>query len=99
MPKLIYHGELPGSTDAVQMPVRKYQNGYVKAAIDNAGNVYIGSSSDVTIANGSTDADTTTGFPLDAGHVLPLGAPGDLSEMWYICDNAGDEVIYFVENW
>ncbi len=99
MAKAIYHGELPGSTDAIKMPAKKFQNGYVKAMIGNSGNVYIGSSSDVTIANGSTDADTTTGYVLDAGEVLELKTPGNLDDYWYICDNAGDEVIYFLEDW
>lgn len=94
--KTIRHGEVAGSATAAQMPDKPYQNGYIKAAADNAGTVYIGASSSVTAKNGSTD--TTTGFPLAAGEVIVLGAPGNLNEMYYICDNAGDDFIYYLED-
>lgn len=97
MGKTIANGNLAGSTDAVQMPAVRYQAGYIKAFASNTGNVHIGSSSDVAVS-GTTDTNTTGGFTLDAGEVLPLGAPGILSEMWYISDNATDNLIYFVEN-
>jgi hypothetical protein len=97
MTKTIYHGNLAGSTDAVRMPVKAYQNGWVKAHIANTGNVYIGSSSDVALG-GTTDTNITGGWPLDAGDVYPLGAPGDLAELWYVCDNATDHLSYIVES-
>ena len=104
MAKTIYHGELEGSTDAKQMPSVSYRWGYIKAATDNSGNVYVGSSSDVALA--STDTNTTTGLPLDADDVmlidyLPLiaGAHPNLSEHWYITDNAGDEAMYYLVDW
>lgn len=91
-----YHGLRAGSTDAAQMPTYHYQNGFIKALADNSGNVYIGSSSDVTIA-GTTD-NLTTGYELDAGQVFLLGAPGSLQDYWYITDNAGDDFIFFIED-
>jgi len=97
MAKVIYHGWLAGSTDAVRMPNISYQNGYIKAMTDNAGNCFVGSSSDVAIA-GTSDTNTTTGFVLDASEVFLLGAPGNLNENWYICDNAGDDLIYYLES-
>lgn len=92
----IRHGLRQGSTDAAQMPTYKFQAGYIKALADNVGNVYIGGSSDVAIA-GTTD-NLTTGYELDAGDVLVLGKPGNLQNYWYITDNAGDDLIFFIED-
>lgn len=97
MAKTIYNGNLAGSTDAVHMPVKAFQNCYVKAHPANTGNVYIGSSSDV-VASGTTDTNTTGGFVPDASEIFLPGAPGDLSDYWYICDNATDTLCYYVEN-
>lgn len=96
--KTISHGNLAGSTDAVQMPDKPYQNGFIKAHPANTGNVYIGSSSDVALA-GTTDTNTTGGFVLDADDVYILGAPNNLKELWYISDNATDHLMYLIENW
>jgi hypothetical protein len=93
-------GELAGSTSAAQMPSVSGSLVRFKARDDNAGNVYIGYSG-VTKPNGSTD--TTTGFPLDAGDDtgwLPLpsavGAGNNMNAFYYITDNAGDDIIYWV---
>jgi hypothetical protein len=93
-------GELAGSTTAAQMPSVSGSMVRFKARDDNAGNVYIGYSG-VTKPNGSTD--TTTGFPLDAGDDsgwVPFSSAvtsGDnLNDFYYICDNAGDDLIYWV---
>lgn len=94
MAKTILTGTLAGSTDAVRMPSVHYQNGYIKAHPANSGNVYIGSSSDVVLG-GTTD--TAGGWPLDAGEVYPLGAAGNLNELWYITDGATDYVSYIIE--
>jgi carbohydrate-selective porin OprB len=94
MAKTIFYGNLAGSTDAVRMPQKAYQNGLLKAHPANTGNVYIGSSSDVVLG-GTTD--TAGGFPLDAGDVYVLGAPGDLNELWYITDGATDYLAYIIE--
>jgi hypothetical protein len=96
MSKTILRGNLAGSTDAVQMPSKTYQNGFLKAHPANTGNVYIGSSSDVTLG-GTTDTNTTGGWPLDAGDVYVFGSPGSLNELWYICDNATDHLAYILE--
>jgi len=96
MTRTISHGNLAGSTDAVRMPALAYQNGFIKAHIANTGNVYIGSSSDLVIG-GTTDTNATGGFPLDAGDVYVFGAPGNLSELYYICDNATDHLSYIFE--
>jgi hypothetical protein len=92
----ITHGLRQGSTDAAQMPTYTYQAGFIKALADNTGNVYIGGSSDVTIA-GTTD-NLTTGYELDAGNVFLLGKAGNLQDLWYITDNAGDDFIFWIEN-
>jgi hypothetical protein len=42
MAKTIFYGNLAGSTDAVRMPQKAYQNGLLKAHPANTGNVYIG---------------------------------------------------------
>jgi hypothetical protein len=99
MTSAIYHGWLAGSTDSVQMPSKLFNYGYLKAKDDNTGNVYIGSSSDVSIA-GTSDTNATTGFCLDAGEVFPFDTPGlplfDLANLWYISDNAGDDLTYIL---
>jgi hypothetical protein len=96
MAKTLYHGNLAGSTDAVQMPDKLYQSGFLKAHPANTGNVYIGSSSDVALS-GTTDTNATGGWPLDASEVYILGAPNNLKELWYICDSGADAVIYLLE--
>lgn len=66
----------------------------VKAALDNAGNVYIGGEG-VTKADGTTDA--TTGWPLDAGQETPHWIEVDnLNKLYLIGDNAGDDIIVWV---
>jgi hypothetical protein len=103
MAKTIYHGEVLGSTDPKQLPDVSYRYGYIKAERGNSGNVYIGSSSDVELI-GSTDDTTTGGFELDAGEVLlldvlPVDGHGNLNEHWIICDNAGDDIVYYLVDW
>jgi len=98
----IYHGEIAGSTDAAQMPSVNYKWGYIAALEDNAGNVYIGSSSDVARKSDSTT--DGTGLQLDAGQFIVLDfLPPDLqlnlNEHWYICDNSGDGLTYYLRNW
>lgn len=98
----IRHGEIAGSTDAAQMPSNTYRWGYIKALEDNAGNVYIGSSSDVVVKSDSTT--DGTGFQMDAGDVMVLDfLPPDLhlnlNEHWYITDNSGDGLTYYLRDW
>ena len=91
----IYHGWLHGSTDSLQMPDIKFNYGYIKGMTDNTGNCFVGSSSDVAIA-GTTDTNTTTGFVIDSNEVLPVDGPMNLKDFWYICDNATDDLIYWL---
>ena len=85
-------GELGGETSATQCPDRSCCMVRFKAKPGNTGNVYIGVSSSVTIANGTTD--TTTGFVLDAGDDTGWLPVENLNEFWYICDNTGDDFTY-----
>lgn len=90
----ITHGEIAGSETAAQLPdVPVGTYALIKAQADNAGNVYIGSSSGVTVAGGTTD--TTSGYPLAAGNELELYVT-NLNLLYRICDNAGDDISYIV---
>lgn len=84
-------GELAGSTTAVQMPDVACALVNFKAAGDNAGNVYIGTSG-VTAADGTTD--TTTGFQLAAGEETGFLPVRNLNKFYRITDNAGDDLTY-----
>ena len=99
MAKTFYHGLLKSSTDALQMPSKKFQNGWLKTMTGNSGNVCIGSSSDVTIVGSATDNDIVSGLELDANQLFPLDTPGNLSDYWYIMDTSGDKLEYFLEDW
>ena len=92
--KKVRTGERAGSATAVQLPNIPAKLVQIKALNDNAGNVYLGYSSAVTVANGSTD--TTTGFQLDAGESTGWIPIDSLNELWMICDNAGDDITYMV---
>lgn len=83
-------GEVSGSVTAKQLPDITNQFGYIKAAADNAGTVYVGGSS-VTTKDGTTD--TTTGYPLAAGDEM-IVTQSNLDKIYIICDNAGDDIIY-----
>lgn len=85
-------GELAGSASAAQFPTQACKTVLIKAVASNAGNVYVGTSSSVTKVDGSTD--TTTGYELDAGQEVRLFV-GNLNQVHYICDNAGDDLTYF----
>lgn len=86
------HGEVAGATSAAQLPDVDCFFVVIKAHSGNAGNVHIGSSSSVTVADGSTD--TTTGFVLAAGESEQFYV-NNLNLLYYICDNAGDDFTYF----
>lgn len=88
--KTMGFGERAGSATAVQMPTQACKRVVIKAKSDNAGLVYIGKS-DVTVPN--EVADTTSGFPLDAGESVELYV-GNLNQLYYICDNAGDALAF-----
>lgn len=93
---IVATGEVAGSASAAALPaITGVYWAKLKAAYDNAGYVYIGQSS-VTKKDGTTD--TTTGFPLAAGEESPWLrlANEKLSSLYYICDNTGDDLLYFV---
>lgn len=87
-----FSGEVAGSATAVQLPSNlrfPCKRVLIRARSDNAGSVFIGFSSGVTVANGSSDA--TTGIEIDATDP-PLSLDIQHSEqIFYICDNAGDD--------
>lgn len=87
-------GEVSGSVTAKQLPAIKYEMLNIKAALSNTGNVYVGNSSSTIIASGVTN--TNTGFELDAGDNIWFPYPGNLNELYIICDNATDDIIYIV---
>lgn len=84
-------GELAGSATAVQMPNVACKLVNFKAAVGNAGNIYIGGAG-VTKPNGSTDV--TTGFELDAGQETGWLPTDNLARFYRICDNTGDDLTY-----
>lgn len=83
-------GERAGAASATQMPTQACKTVLIKAKGDNATNVYIGKAG-VTVPGETTD--TTSGYPLAAGHELRLFI-GNLNEVYYICDAAGDAFSY-----
>ncbi len=88
------HGEVAGSVTAAvlpDVPVDSYA--MIKAQSTNVGSVFIGSSSSVTVAGGTTD--TTTGWELAAGQEMPVYVE-NLNLLYRICNNAGDDITYFV---
>ena len=84
-------GEVAGATSATQLPDVKSRLVRIKALAGNAGNVYIGFTSGVTKAAGTTD--TTSGMELAAGDAEWFFVD-NLNKMYYICDNAGDDISY-----
>lgn len=84
-------GELAGSVTASQMPDVPCKLVCFKAHADNAGKVYLGASG-VTKVDGTTDA--TTGFQLAAGESTPWIPVDNLSRLFRVCDNAGDDLTY-----
>lgn len=87
-------GELAGSTVALQLPTVTSEEIWIKASAANTGNVYISGSSNVTIADGSSDS--TTGIQLDAGDLLGPLRTNNLNKFWRITDNSSDNLTYLV---
>lgn len=87
------HGEISGSASAKQLPDVKAKMVHFRAVAGNAGNVYIGLSSSVTVPDGTQDV--TSGYELDAGQEITLPTKtGSLEDFYIICDNAGDDLVY-----
>ena len=89
--QIVGHGERAGSATAVVLPTLSCRLVCIKAQSGNAGNVYLGNSSAVTVAGGDTD--TTTGIELDAGQEIWLEI-SNLNQLYMICNNAGDDITY-----
>lgn len=83
--------EKSGSTSAVQLASAECSTVNIKALADNAGKVYVGNSSSVTKADGTSD--DTSGWPLAAGEFTGWMPAANLNEIWIICDNAGDDIV------
>lgn len=89
----ILTGAISGETSATKLPNIDVSGVVLKAQAGNAGKVYIGNSG-VTKPTDST-TDTTTGFELAAGDETPWIPIHNLSALYLICDNAGDDLTYF----
>lgn len=88
----LFTGEVAGSTSAVQLPAalqKPCKRVIIRALSGNSGSVFIGFSSGVTVADGTSDA--TTGFELDAGDPPLIIDIQHTNQIWYICNNAGDD--------
>lgn len=84
-------GELQGSATALQLPSIDCVLVRFKALASNAGNVYLGGAG-VTVANGTTD--TTSGIQIAPGDDTGWIPVNNLSLLYRICDNAGDDLTY-----
>jgi hypothetical protein len=80
-------GVAAGNVAATQLPSVAGRFVLLKAKADNAGNVYIGSSNAVTTANG---------WELVPGETLGWLPISNTNLLWRICDNAGDDLNYWV---
>jgi len=90
-------GEVAGSTTAAQLPSAARlpcKRVTIRARTDNAGNVYIGFTSGVSLPNGSSDQ--TTGLELAGGDAVTFSLP-HTNMIYFICDNAGDDFTYLIE--
>lgn len=62
---------------------------WIKASLDNTGNIFVGGS--------DVDKDTENGFPLDAGEVWP-GTADNLADIFIDATVSGEGVSYTFEN-
>jgi len=92
---LVGRGEVQGNAAATVLPTLTCRIVEIKAVWSNAGNVYIGGSG-VTKPDGTTD--TTTGWELAPGEAEWFVVTADMNELYRICDNAGDDVVYRAYN-
>ena len=101
MPQMFEHkqydsvasGELQGSATALQLPDIPCRAVFFTALADNAGKVYLGGPG-VTAPDGTTD--TTSGIELQAGDMTPFIPISNLNKLYRICENAGDDLTYFL---
>lgn len=92
--KTIVTGEVGGTSSAERLPDVPCSKVNIRAVQGNSGNVYLGGASTLTIADGGTDA--TTGFQLDAGQETGWLELSNLNQLYMICDNPGDDIVYMV---
>jgi hypothetical protein len=91
---VVKSGEVAGATSATQMPNISCDGALLlQAPSGNTGNVYIGGAG-VTKPDGSTD--TTTGIELEPGDMVQFMPCENLNIFYYICDNAGDDILYMI---
>ena len=101
MPQMFEHkqydsvasGELQGSASALQLPDIPCRAVFFTAIASNAGKVYLGGPG-VTVPDGTTD--TTSGIELQAGDMTPFIPTSNLNKLYRICENAGDDLCYFL---
>jgi hypothetical protein len=89
--KVVKSGEIQGSATAAQMPDIPCRAVAFSAVSGNVGSVYLGGSG-VTVPDGTTD--TTSGLELEAGDMTQFIPVDNLNVFYYICDNAGDDIVY-----
>jgi hypothetical protein len=87
----VQSGELQGSATALQLPDIDCKMVMFSALASNASNVYIGGSG-VTVPDGTTD--TTSGYELTPGAQTPWLPVHNMSLLYRICDDAGDDIVY-----
>ncbi len=90
----IQTGEVQGSVNnetPTQLPNIPCVMVKLRALLSNTGNVYIGGSS-VTVPDG--DADATTGIELSAGDESGWIPISNLSKLYRVTDNPGDDIVY-----
>jgi hypothetical protein len=92
---VVASGELGGSVTATQFPDIGCRAVTIKARANNSGNVYVGGPG-VTVPDGTTD--TTSGVELQPGDWLQFHPISNLDILYYICDNAGDDLGYLILN-
>jgi hypothetical protein len=94
-------GEIAGSLTARQCPTVaglsipcKMVRFKAKAA--NAGNVYLGTSANVTALTGADNQ--TAGYQLASGEDTGWILAANVNAFWIICDNAGDGLTFMADN-
>ena len=101
MPQMVEHkqydsvawGDLQASAPALQLPDIPCRAVFFTAIASNAGKVYLGGPG-VTVPDGTTD--TTSGIELQAGDMTPFIPISNLNKLYRICENAGDDLTYFL---
>ena len=102
---LVASGQVQGSATDAQLPSFAGRFVTIRAFAANAGNVYVGAGGGTTglqVPDGASALvarEDSWGYPLDAGEAITLPLVDNTSEVWYICDNAGDDMHILVEGY